>query len=83
MHFPILEENNVEYKSTYEGLMHACGHDVHTTCVLGAVYVLNELKKEFEGTIRVLFQPSEEKLPGGASVMIEEGVCKTQFLLQL
>ena len=71
---PILEENNVEYKSTREGLMHACGHDVHTTCVLGAVYVLNELKKEFEGTIRVLFQPSEEKLPGGASVMIEEGV---------
>jgi amidohydrolase len=71
---PILEENNVEYKSTHEGLMHACGHDVHTTCVLGAVYVLNELKKEFEGTIRVLFQPSEEKLPGGASVMIEEGV---------
>lgn len=71
---PILEENDAEYKSTYDGLMHACGHDVHTTCVLGAVYVLNELKKEFEGTIRVLFQPSEEKLPGGASVMIEEGV---------
>jgi hippurate hydrolase len=70
---PILEANNVPYKSQNEGVMHACGHDVHTTCVLGATKILQQLKDEFEGTIKVLFQPGEEKHPGGASLMINEG----------
>lgn len=70
---PITEANEVIYKSTNPGVMHACGHDVHTSCVLGATKILNELKDQFEGTIKVLFQPGEEKHPGGASIMIEEG----------
>ena len=71
---PIHEENEVPYKSKNEGVMHACGHDVHTTCLLGAANVLNQLKNEFEGTIKLIFQPGEERLPGGASMMINEGV---------
>lgn len=70
---PIKEENKVEYKSVNEGLMHACGHDVHTTCLLGASKILNELRNEWEGTIKLLFQPGEEKNPGGASLMIKDG----------
>lgn len=70
---PIQEANKVPYKSTNPGVMHACGHDVHTSCLLGAAAILHELRSEFEGTIRLLFQPGEEKLPGGASVMIAEG----------
>ena len=73
---PIQELNEVDYKSQNEGVMHACGHDVHTSCLLGAGKILNELKNEFEGSIKLIFQPSEEKLPGGAKVMIEEGVLK-------
>jgi len=71
---PILEANDVPYKSQHEGVMHACGHDVHTTCMLGASKILNELKDEFEGTVKIIFQPGEEKHPGGASLMIKEGV---------
>lgn len=71
---PILEENDVPYKSKTKGVMHACGHDVHTTCLLGAAKILNELKDEWEGTIKLIFQPGEEKNPGGASYMIKEGV---------
>jgi amidohydrolase len=71
---PIHEENDVPYKSINEGVMHACGHDVHTTCLLGAAKVLNELKHEWEGTIKLIFQPGEEKNPGGASLLIKEGV---------
>jgi amidohydrolase len=71
---PITELNNVDYKSKNEGVMHACGHDVHTSCLLGATQILFNLKEEFEGTIKLIFQPGEEKLPGGASIMIEEGV---------
>lgn len=71
---PIQEENNISYKSTKEGLMHACGHDVHTTCLLGAGKILNELKDKWEGTIKLIFQPGEEKNPGGASLMIKDGV---------
>ncbi len=71
---PILETNQVEYKSKNEGVMHACGHDVHTSSLLGVAKILAELKKEFEGTIKFIFQPGEEKLPGGASLMIKEGV---------
>lgn len=71
---PIQEENNVPYKSTKPGIMHACGHDVHTSCVLGAARILNELKEEWEGTVKLIFQPGEEKNPGGASILIKEGV---------
>lgn len=70
---PILEANEVEYKSQNEGVMHACGHDVHTTSLLGAGKILNELRSEFEGTVLLVFQPGEEKLPGGASLMLNEG----------
>lgn len=71
---PIKEENNVLYKSTKQGIMHACGHDVHTTCLLGAAKILNETKKDWEGTVKLIFQPGEEKNPGGASLLIKEGV---------
>ena len=70
---PIKEANDIEYKSKNEGIMHACGHDVHTASALGAVKILNETKSEWGGTIKVLFQPAEEKLPGGASIMIADG----------
>ncbi|MDD4603519.1 MAG: M20 family metallopeptidase [Bacteroidales bacterium] len=71
---PIVEENEVEYKSTAPGIMHACGHDVHMTCILGAAKILNSLKDQWEGTVKLLFQPSEETYPGGAVRMIAEGV---------
>ncbi len=71
---PITEENNVDYKSTNVGVMHACGHDVHTTCLLGAAKILNETKDEWTGTVKLIFQPGEEKNPGGASLLIKEGV---------
>jgi amidohydrolase len=71
---PILEKNNIDYRSKNDGVMHACGHDVHTTCLLGAAKILNELKEEWDGTIKLIFQPGEEKNPGGASLMIKEGV---------
>ncbi|HMJ48217.1 MAG TPA: M20 family metallopeptidase [Ferruginibacter sp.] len=71
---PIHEQNKVSYASTNPGIMHACGHDVHTTCLLGAAKILSEIKDELEGTIKLIFQPGEEKNPGGASIMIREGV---------
>ena len=71
---PIQEENKVPYSSKNTGVMHACGHDVHSSSLLGAAKILNELRNEFEGTIKLIFQPGEEKLPGGASLMIKEGV---------
>ena len=71
---PINEENDVPYKSTNKGVMHACGHDVHTTCLLGAAKILDETKNDWEGTIKLIFQPGEEKNPGGASLLIKEGV---------
>ncbi|MBS1933192.1 MAG: amidohydrolase [Bacteroidetes bacterium] len=71
---PIKEENNISYKSQTDGVMHACGHDVHTSILLGASKILNELKNEFEGTIKLIFQPGEERNPGGASLLIKEGV---------
>lgn len=71
---PILEENNISYKSTRPGIMHACGHDVHTTCLLGAAKILKETRSDWEGTVKLVFQPGEEKNPGGASLMIKDGV---------
>ena len=71
---PIKEANDVPYKSVNDGIMHACGHDVHKTCLLGASRILNELKNEWEGTVKLIFQPGEEKNPGGASLLIKEGV---------
>ncbi|HVU99379.1 MAG TPA: M20 family metallopeptidase [Puia sp.] len=73
---PIQEANEVPYRSQNPGVMHACGHDVHTTVLLGASRVLQELRKEWEGTVKLIFQPGEEKNPGGASLMIKEGVLK-------
>jgi amidohydrolase len=73
---PIEEANEVSYKSKNKGIMHACGHDVHTTVLLGAAKILNELKDEWEGTVKLIFQPGEERNPGGASLLIKEGVLK-------
>ena len=70
---PITEQNDVDYKSQNDGVMHACGHDVHTSCVLGAAKILTELKDSFEGSVKLIFQPGEEKNPGGASLMIKDG----------
>jgi amidohydrolase len=71
---PIEEKNDVPYKSKNEGIMHACGHDVHTSSLLGTAMILKALKNEWEGTVKLIFQPGEERLPGGASIMIKEGV---------
>ncbi|WP_299755634.1 M20 family metallopeptidase [uncultured Pontibacter sp.] len=71
---PIVEANEVGYRSKNEGVMHACGHDVHTASVLGTARILQDLRDEFEGTVKLVFQPGEEKFPGGASIMIKEGV---------
>ena len=73
---PIQEKNECSYRSSNTGVMHACGHDAHAAMLLGAANILNQLKDEFEGTIKLIFQPGEEKLPGGASIMIEKGVLK-------
>lgn len=73
---PIVETNEVPYKSQNEGVMHACGHDVHTSSLLGTAKILHEVRDQFEGTIRFLFQPGEEKNPGGASYMIAGGALK-------
>lgn len=71
---PITEANDVDYKSKNIGVMHACGHDVHTSSLLGTARILSQLKDEFGGTIKLMFQPGEERLPGGANLMIQEGV---------
>lgn len=73
---PIREANDVSYKSIHEGVMHACGHDVHTSSLLGAAAILQQHKQSIRGTIKMIFQPGEEKLPGGASIMIKEGLFK-------
>ncbi len=71
---PIYETNSVDYASQNSGVMHACGHDVHTACLIAAADILNQLKLEFDGTIKLIFQPGEEVLPGGAKLLIEQGV---------
>ncbi len=71
---PIKETNEVEYISANNGIMHACGHDVHTSSLLGVAEILQSVKSKFGGTVKLIFQPGEERLPGGASLMIKEGV---------
>lgn len=71
---PIIEANEVPYKSQNPGVMHACGHDAHTASLLGAAKILNEVRDQFEGTIKLIFQPGEEIIPGGASLMIKDKV---------
>jgi len=71
---PIEEKNEIAYKSQNKGVMHACGHDVHTSCLLGAARILNDMKDELEGSVKLIFQPGEEMHPGGASLMIRDGV---------
>ena len=81
---PITELNNAGYKSLVAGKMHACGHDVHMACLLGAAKILNGMKEHFRGTIKLFFQPSEEAYPGGAIQMIQSGVMenpKPDFVL--
>ena len=73
---PIVEMNEVNYKSLVQGKMHACGHDVHMACLLGASNILMKIRDQFEGSIKIIFQPSEETYPGGAIEMIREGVLK-------
>ncbi|MFT5144921.1 MAG: amidohydrolase [Rhodothermales bacterium] len=70
---PILEENTFEFRSTVDGKMHACGHDAHTSTLLTTGRILNEIKSELKGNVRLVFQPSEEVVPGGAKPMIEDG----------
>lgn len=71
---PITEQSDKPYCSRNAGVMHACGHDVHTSNLLGAAMIIAELKGEIEGTYKFIFQPSEEKIPSGANAMIKEGV---------
>jgi amidohydrolase len=75
---PINEANKVEYASQTESVMHACGHDAHTASLLGTAHILQSIRNKFGGTIKLIFQPGEEKLPGGASLMLKEGVLKPQ-----
>ena len=78
---PINEANDVPYRSRNPGVMHACGHDAHTASLLGVARILTELRGEFEGTVKLIFQPAEEKAPGGASIMIREGVLQNPIPL--
>lgn len=71
---PITEATGLDFASEHDGRMHACGHDAHTAMLLGAAQILHGMRDELAGTVRLVFQPSEEKAPGGASVMIEDGV---------
>ncbi|WP_426791006.1 M20 metallopeptidase family protein [Sphingobacterium sp. WOUb80] len=74
---PIDEQNDVDYKSKNSGVMHACGHDFHTANLLGAASLLNDYKTEFSGKIVLLFQPAEEKIPGGAIQVLESGILES------
>ncbi|MHA7226725.1 amidohydrolase [Glutamicibacter soli] len=73
---PVLEETELDYASTIEGIAHACGHDIHTTVMLGTALALGRIQRagQLAGRIRVIFQPAEEKLPGGAVSVIEQGI---------
>lgn len=80
---PIHEENDVSYRSKFEGIMHACGHDVHTAILLGTAEVLHELRNELPHPVKLIFQPGEEKNPGGASYMIRDGVLKNPDVFKM
>ncbi len=80
---PIIEANDVSYKSQNQGIMHACGHDAHTASLLSVARILNEVKADFDGTIKLVFQPAEEKAPGGASLMIAEGVLQNPNVISM
>jgi amidohydrolase len=80
---PIIEKNETTYCSKNVGVMHACGHDVHTASLLGVASILQQLKSDFEGTVKLIFQPGEEKLPGGASILIKEGVLKNPDVVSI
>ena len=74
---PIAELNKVDYVSKNDGVMHACGHDVHTSSLLGTARILQSITNKFGGTVKLIFQPGEERLPGGASLMIKEGILQS------
>ncbi len=76
---PIREATGRDFASERDGKMHACGHDAHTACLLGAAAILSEVQDEIHGTVRFCFQPSEEVIPGGAKFMIEEGVLSARL----
>jgi len=71
---PVQEKNDIPFRSENDGRMHACGHDLHMAALLGASEILNALKDEFEGRVMLIFQPAEEKIPGGANLMLQEGI---------
>ena len=73
---PVNEKTDIPWKSKRQNIMHACGHDTHVASLLGAARILNELKNEFEGTILLIFQPGEEKSPGGANLMLQDNIFK-------
>ncbi|MEX0747672.1 MAG: M20 family metallopeptidase [Rhodothermales bacterium] len=75
---PIVEENDFEFRSRNNGKMHACGHDAHTSSLLGTASILRQIKDDLHGSVRFIFQPSEERLPGGAKPMIDEGVLENE-----
>ena len=80
---PILEENNIPYKSKFDGIMHACGHDAHTSILLGAAEILYELRNSLPKPIKLIFQPGEEKNPGGATYMIKDGVLENPTVTKM
>lgn len=73
---PIIEANSCAYRSVNTGVMHACGHDVHMTCVLGAAHILHAVRGEWKGSVMLVFQPGEEKIPGGASLLLKENALR-------
>ena len=80
---PIQEESDVEYRSRNEGIMHACGHDVHTASLLGTLFILKNIEDKLDHKIKFIFQPGEEQLPGGASMMIADGALKSPEVSQI
>ena len=78
---PLFEETQLEYKSEFDGKMHACGHDCHTAMLLTAARILKEYESEIKGTIKFIFQPAEEGA-GGANKMIEEGILQSEPMIQ-
>ena len=80
---PIQEENEVPYKSKNDGIMHACGHDVHTSILLGTADILQRLRNELPHPVKLIFQPGEEQNPGGASLMIKAGVLENPSVSEM